>query len=135
MNQLKDFNNYFLSFENQTQANFIARLKQEQNLLRKIINRVHTIRETSFCGTGYAITEIITFFLTLGMIFIKIEPFYESIFFISFVSFILIYMIFFIKDLDNPFGYSQEDSLVEEVSLKPVLDSQKKLEEYCNNIT
>jgi len=134
MKQLKDFNDYFLAFENQTQANFIARLKQEQSLLRKIVNRVHTIRETSFCGTGYAITEIITFFLTLGMIFIKIEPFYESIFFISFVSFILIYMIFFIKDLDNPFGYSKEDSLVEEVSLKPVLDSQKRLEEYCKSI-
>ena len=62
------------------------------------------------------------------MVFIKIEPFYESIFFISFVSFILVYMIFFIKDLDNPFGYFYEDSLVEEVSLKPVLDNQKTLE-------
>lgn len=134
MDQLRDFNDYFLAFENQTQANFIVRLKQEQNLLRKIINRVHTIRETSFCGTGYAITEIITFFLTAGMIFIKIEPFYESVFFISFVSFILIYMIFFIKDLDNPFAYSSKDSLVEDVSLKPVLDSQKRLEEYCADI-
>jgi hypothetical protein len=49
-------------------------------------------------------------------------------FFISFVSFILVYMIYFIKDLDNPFGYSETDSLVEDVSLKPLLDSQKRLD-------
>lgn len=47
-------------------------------------------------------------------------------------SFIMIYMIFFIKDLDNPFGYSDKDHLVEEVSLKPILDAQKRLGEYCN---
>jgi len=134
MEKLKSFNDDFLSFETQTQANFIVRLKQEQNNIRKMINRIHTIRETSFLGTGYAIAEIITFILVLGLIFIKMDPFYESIFFISFVSFILIYMIFFIKDLDNPFGYNEEDSLVEEVSLKPVLDSQKRIEEYCKEL-
>lgn len=134
MKKLASFNDEFLSFESQTQANFIVRLKQEQNLIRKMINRIHTIRETSFLGTGYAIAEIITFILVLGLIFIKMDPFYESIFFISFVSFILIYMIYFIKDLDNPFGYSEEDSLVEEVSLKPIIDSGKRLEEYCSEI-
>lgn len=134
MDRLLEFNRYFIAFESQTQANFIVRLKQEQNLMRRMINRVHTIRETSFLGTGYAIAEIITSILTAGMICIKIEPFYESIFFISFVSFILIYMIFFIKDLDNPFGYSKEDNLIEEVSLKPILDNQKRIEAYCNQM-
>lgn len=134
MEHLTGFNEYFLVFENQTQANFIVRLKQEQNQLRRMINRVHTIRETSFLGSGYAIVEIITSVLTIGMICIKFEPFYESMFFVSFVSFILIYMIFFIKDLDNPFGYTQKDSLVEEVSLKPILDNQKELEEICHQI-
>jgi hypothetical protein len=128
MRKLQSFNTDFLNFEGQTQANFIARLKQEQSYIRKTINRVHTIRETSFLGTGYAITEIITFVLILGLIFIKMDPFYESIFFISFVSFILIYMIYFIKDLDNPFGYTEKENLVEEVSLKPLIDSQKRLE-------
>lgn len=134
MKRLLSFNDDFLAFESQTQANFIVRLKQEQNLIRKMINRIHTIRETSFLGTGYAIAEIITFILVVGLIFIKMDPFYESVFFISFVSFILIYMIYFIKDLDNPFGYNEENSLVEEVSLKPVLDSRRRLEEYCKEL-
>jgi predicted membrane chloride channel (bestrophin family) len=137
MAKLFSFNDDFLIFESQTQANFIVRLKQEQNLFRKMINRVHTIRETSFLGTGYAIAEIITSVLVFGLIFIQMEPLYESIFFVSFVSFILIYMIYFIKDLDNPFGYNIEDNLVEEVSLKPILDSQRRLRvriEAINNM-
>jgi hypothetical protein len=135
MEKLLSFNDDFFAFENQTQANFIVRLKQEQNSIRKIINRIHTIRETSFLGTGYAIVEIITFVLVVGLIFIKMDPFYESIFFVSFISFILIYMLYFIKDLDNPFGYSEEDSLVEEVSLKPILDSQKRIERYHQELS
>ncbi len=134
MKKLFSFNDDFLSFESQTQANFIVRLKQEQNFIRKMINRVHTIRETSFLGTGYAIAEIITFVLTVGLVFIKMDPFYESVFFVSFVSFILIYMIYFIKDLDNPFGYNDNSSLVEDVSLKPIKDSQKRLDSYLQEI-
>lgn len=134
MKKILSFNEDFLVFENQTQANFIVRLKQEQNSLRKIIKRAHTIRETSFLGTGYAIAEIMTFVLIVGLIFIKMSPFYESIFFVSFISFILIYMIYFIKDLDNPFGYNQDDNLVEEVSLKPVIDSYKRLSSYCEEM-
>lgn len=134
MQKLRSFDDDFLFFETQTQANFIVRLKQEQSNIRKMINRIHSIRETSFLGTGYAIAEIITSVLVFGLIFVKMSPFYESIFFISFVSFILIYMIYFIKDLDNPFGYNEEDNLVEEVSLKPILDSQKRLDLYCKEI-
>ena len=133
MNKLKSFNDDFLVFESQTQANFIVRLKQEQNNIRKMINRIHTIRETSFLGTGYAIAEIITSILVFGLIFIKMSPFYESAFFVSFVSFVLIYMIYFIKDLDNPFGFNEEESLVEEVSLKPLLDSKRRITSYIKD--
>lgn len=128
MQKLQDFNGYFLEFEKHTQANFIVRLKQEQNQIRNSLNRIHTIRETYFMGTAYAITEIITCVLILGLILVKITPFYESVFFVSFVSFILIYMIYFIKDLDNPFAYQKEESQVDEVSLQPLIESKKRIE-------
>lgn len=130
LGMLRSFNDDFLAFESQTQANFIVRMKQEQNAIRKMINRVHTIRETSFLGTGYAIVEIITSVLVFGLIVIRMDPFYESVFFVFFVSFMLVYMLFFIKDLDNPFGYTREESLVEEVSLKPLLDTRERLAVY-----
>ncbi|MDI9348351.1 MAG: hypothetical protein QM538_07600 [Methylacidiphilales bacterium] len=134
MSKLQSFNDDFLAFENLTQANFIVRLKQEQNAIRRMINRIHTIRETSFLGTGYAIVELITSILIIGLLFVNISPFFESVFFTAFVSFILIYMIYFIKDLDNPFSYSEADSLVEEVSLKPVLDCQKRIDQLCQTL-
>lgn len=132
--KLRSFNDDFLIFEDQTQANFIVRLKQEQNAIRKAIRRIHTIRETSFIGTGYAIAEIITVILLIGLIVINMDPFVESLFFVSFVSFILIYMIFFIKDLDNPFGYYEDDSVSDEVSLHPLIDTQKRLQSYCDEL-
>jgi predicted membrane chloride channel (bestrophin family) len=122
LDQITALNDYFLAFEPLTQANFIVRMKQEQNNLRRIITRIHTIRETSFNPSGYAIAEIITGLLCFGLVFTKIDPYYESLFFVAFVSFILIYMVMLIKDLDNPFGYYKEENLSADVSLRPIQD-------------
>jgi len=120
-------NDYFLALEQLTQANFIVRLKNEQNNLRRLITRIHTIRETSFNPAGYAIAEIISVIMCIGLIFTKIDPYYESIFFVAFVSFILIYMVMLIRDLDNPFGYYEKENYADEVSLKPLLDLEKRI--------
>lgn len=133
MKEIFKFNDFFYKFESQTQPNFIVRLKQEQTNLRRIITRSHTIRKTSFLGSGYAIAEIITFILSIAMIILNIEPFYESIFFVSFVSFILIYMVFFIKDLDNPFSYAEE-GLTEEIPLQPIINSQKRIQKMYDSL-
>lgn len=127
LNKITGMNDYFLAFEKLTQANFIARMKNDQSNLRKLINRTHTIRETSFNPAGYAIAEIISAILCIGFIFIKINPYYESIFFVGFVSFILIYMVMLIRDLDNPFGYYEKENYADEVSLKPLFDLKKRL--------
>jgi hypothetical protein len=127
LNRITGFNDHFLALEPLTQANFIVRLKNEQSILRKLITRIHTIRETSFNPAGYAIAEIISAILCIGLIFTKIDPYYESVFFVAFVSFILIYMVLLIKDLDNPFGYYEEESYADEVSLKPLFDLEKRI--------
>lgn len=132
--QLRTFNDDFVALEPLTQANFIARLKQEQNVLRRVVRRIHTIRETSFIGAGYAIAEIITTILLLGLIIIHMEPFSESLFFVSFVAFILVYMIYFIKDLDNPFGYYDKTNLAADVSLFPLEDSKRRLTSYLEEM-
>jgi hypothetical protein len=124
---ISGYNEYFLKFERETQPNFITRLKQEQNILRKLLVRAHTIRETSFVVAGYAIVEAITFILIIGMVFVNITPYYENVFLISFVSFFLIYMILFLKDLDNPFGYYEKEDVSDEVSLKPIQDAIGRL--------
>ena len=133
MDQLTAFNQHFLQFETLTQANFISRLKQEQHNVRKMIIRIHSIRETSFSAAAYAIAEIITVILSLGLIVVKIDPYRESVFFVAFVTFILIYMVFLVRDLDNPFGHYNKLTQSDEVSLKPLTDLQARLEsrEHC----
>jgi len=129
MADLEELNECFINLEDLSHPPYIARLKNEQNLIRKAVNRAHTMKDTDFIGTGYAIAEILTFLLVIGLVFIKIEPFYEGVFFIAFVSFMLVYMIFFLKGLDNPFGYGKE-SAVENVSLKPFLQAKKRLDSW-----
>ncbi len=128
LDQITKLNDYFFAFEPLTQANFIVRMKQEQSNLRRLVTRIHTIRDTSFNPSGYAIAEVITALLSFGLIFTKIDPYYESLFFVAFVSFILIYMVLLIKDLDNPFGYYHQENVSEDVPLKPIQDVIQRLE-------
>lgn len=118
----------YVLLEKHTQPNYIARLKQEQNNLRRIITRIHTIRETDFVFSGYFIASTTTFLLILGMIFLKIEPFYESLFFVGLVTYLLLFLLKLIKDLDNPFGHYERTSF-EEVSIKPIDDAIVRITE------
>ena len=63
-----------------------------------------------------------------GLLLIKIEPFYESLFFLGFVIFLILYMILLIKDLDNPFDYSDKGESPGEVALFPIHEVKTRLE-------
>lgn len=127
MGKITALNPHFLAVEPLTQANFIVRMKQEQSAVRRLVTRIHTIRETDFNPSAYAIAEIISMILTIGLIFTNIEPYYESLFFLAFVSFVQSYMVRLIHDLDNPFEYYSDGSMIENVSLKPLNDLQARL--------
>ena len=127
MGQISGLNDHFLALEPHTQANFIARLKQEQSALRRIIIRIHTIRETDFISSGYFIARTTTSFLLVGLVSARIEPFYESLFFLVVVSYLLLFLQFLIRDLDNPFGYNEAESS-EDVSVKPLEDALADLQ-------
>ncbi len=121
MAKVDGLDEFFVAFESLTQANFIVRLKQEQNAIRRMLVRIHTIRETSFISSGYMVAEMTTLLVIVGLILSKIDPFYESLFFVGVISFLMVFLNLLIRDLDNPFGYDEGDS-VEDVSLKPLDD-------------
>ncbi len=121
----------FAAMEQWTQATLVARLKQEQSNLRRTIIRIHTIRETSFVSAGYLLSDIITILLCIGLILAKIEPFYESLFFVSVISYLMIFLLILIRDLDNPFGYYERYSGAD-VSLKPLEDAAHRLAQIAS---
>lgn len=108
-------------------VNYIVRLKNEQNTIRKMVLRIDTIRDTDFIGSAYTIVEIMGLVITAGMIIIKIEPFMASMFFSILVSFLISYMFFLIRDLDDPFDYSTKGESGTEVSLKPLHDLKRDI--------
>ncbi len=133
MEELRNMSRFFTDFEAITQANFIARLKQEQSMLRKILIRIHTIRETSFIPSGYLIAMTTTGLLLFGLILVKMDPFYESLFFVGVIAFLLSFLLLLIRDLDNPFGYYESGSM-EEISLTPLKDVITRLQSLLESV-
>lgn len=124
-------NDFFVSFDKEgVQPNYIIKMKTEQNVIRKIILRIDTIRDTGFIGSAYAIVEAMWIAIAFGLIIIKIEPFYASLFFTILVMFLISYMFLLIKDLDNPFDYSVKGESGTEISLKPIREFEISLNEF-----
>lgn len=116
-------NEFFIALDKEgVQANYIIKMKNEQNSLRKIILRIDTIRDTEFVGSAYAIVEAMGFLVALGLLVIRIEPFYASLFITLLVTFLIFYMFLLIKDLDNPFDYPGKGERGTEISLRPLHD-------------
>jgi hypothetical protein len=130
LKKISQMNDFFVDFDKEgIQANYIIKMKNEQNMIRKIILRIDTIRDTSFAGSAYAILEAMGFLTVIGLLIIKIEPFYASLFLTLLITFLISYMIYLIKDLDNPFDYSLHGETGTEISLKPIHDFFSELEE------
>lgn len=121
LEKISSMNAFFAKFDSEgLQAPYIIKMKNEQNSIRKMLMRIDTIRETDFVSSAYAIVEIMGGLISIGLIIIKIEPFYVSLFFTVIVTFLIYYMVFLIKDLDNPFDYSTNGEEGTEISLNPI---------------
>jgi hypothetical protein len=120
LDSLDELTVQFAAIEKWTQATFIARLKTEQSALRRTFVRIETIRDTSFVSSAYLLADMITSALCLGLILVNMAPvhFLETLLTTSVISFLLVFLILLIRDLDNPFGYYEEYSGAD-VTLKP----------------
>ena len=128
MDKVYALGDFFMALEPFTQANFIVRLKQEQNAISRIVTRIHTIRETAFVASGQTMAKIATVFVLLGLLTLKVSPWYESVFLVGMVAWFLSYLILLINDLDNPFNYAEDGRPSgQEVSLKPLDDLETRI--------
>ena len=128
LENIENYTEHFSKLEDSIPVNYIVKLKQEQSSLRKWLIRIQVIRDTDFVSSAYAILETLALLIIAGLLLIKIEPFYESLFFLGFVVFLILYMILLIKDLDNPFDYSDKGDSPGEVALFPVHEVRARME-------
>lgn len=127
MAQVDALTPHLAEMERWAQATLVARLKGEQANVRRILVRIHTVRETSFVASGYLLADVITSLMCAGLVLSRIEPFYESLFFVTVISYLMVFLLLLIRDLDNPFGYYERGS-GEDVSLKPLEDALVRID-------
>jgi hypothetical protein len=132
--RVSGMNEFLLAFESLTQPNFIVRMKQEQNNIRRMILRIDAIRDTPFLSVGYSMSYIGTAALLAGLLFANIEPYYEATFYLAAIGFLMIYLTVLIKDIDNPFDHYKGGAESAHVSLKPVFDVEERLRGYAEDL-
>lgn len=108
-------------------ATLQARLMAEMGGLLKSINRIDTIRQTSFLPLVYWLAYASTALLCTGLVFMATTTILEAIFFIFVIAFLLIFLIRLIADIDNPFGFSDANS-AEDVALDVLVQAVERLE-------
>ncbi len=121
LGHIEKLNDFFLAFQPLTQPNFIVRLKQEQSVLRLLVIRINTIKETSFVGAGYMAVGITSVLLVVSLLFANIAQLPAELFLLGAITFMFAYTIMLIKDMDDPFEYRDNKKRGSvEVSLAPL---------------
>lgn len=131
--EISELNKFMGEFEPLTQANFIVRLKNEQNSIRRMMIRVNVLRDTPFYDTSYKLAKLTVGFLLIMLTLLTASPFYEYLFFIGVIVFINVFLVNLIRDLDDPFEYNEEQTN-DEVSLKPLSDLEKRIEKRMSHL-
>jgi hypothetical protein len=84
---------------------FIARLFQEQNSVRRRLIRIEATRETYFARSSYVIAEIMGVLFILGLVFARTDSSCESVIFDGMILFLLTYLLIFNRDVHDQFEY------------------------------
>ena len=109
-----------------------GRLMTEMANILKSLNRIEVIRETDFATIVYLLAYAAAGILCVGLTLIKNDAtsIYNNGFFLFSLSWILIFILHLINDLDNPFGFSDQSS-AEDVDLTILESTQSRLKEIC----
>lgn len=111
-----------------------GRLMSEMAAVLRSVNRIETIRETSFVPLVYWLANAGAALLCGGLVLMKGSSISESVFFLFVIAFLLIFLLNLISDIDNPFGFSDPDS-AEDVSLEVLEAAAGRLQELAVEAT
>ncbi|MBI3740787.1 MAG: hypothetical protein HY257_03385 [Chloroflexi bacterium] len=110
-----------------------SHLIDDANVLRRLLIRVDVIRRTSFIQSGYAILDLLVGSTLVTLIFANFKNLFQQILIVGFLALIYIYMIRFIRDIDDPFEYDASGAAgAAEVDLFPLTDYRARLEAAQN---
>ncbi len=98
----------------------LARVFNELSTLRRVLTRSSVISRTGFLATGYALLEVLLVVMAGIMLIVKFKNLIATIIVVFFITLVYVYMYKLIKDIDDPFEYSEEHTGAAEVALFPL---------------
>ncbi len=121
------FSDDFIRMDKEAPVPIMVRLRNEQNNLMKLLIRIKVIRDTSFGYSAQLAASLMVFLFALSLLLLRIEPFAEGLFNTSLFVFILVSIIFIIRDTDNPFEYEEDHTGIDEVSFDVLYDFKERI--------
>ena len=127
MADLRALNPLFMVFAPNIQAGFTTRLKSEQANMRKLVIRMDTMRRTSYVSAGYLIAEITALVILVLLLVTEVGQLAPTVLVVGLISYLLIYVLALIRDLDNPFEYREGKPGAADVNLEVLERSEDRL--------
>jgi predicted membrane chloride channel (bestrophin family) len=127
MADLRALNPLFTVFAPKIQAGFTTRLKSEQATMRRLVIRMDTMRRTSYVSAGYLIAEVTALVILALLLITQIGQLAPTLLVVGVISYLLVYVLALIRDLDNPFEYSGGKPGAADVDLDVLERSEDRL--------
>lgn len=105
--------------------NYVVRLKTEQGNVRKTVLRVQHIQKTQFLPSAFILAASIVTLIIFLLLFIRTEGSPESMIVFGLISYMFVYIIRLIQEIEQPF--QQGISTLDDVSLFLLHDFEEKL--------
>jgi hypothetical protein len=116
------------TLEQQGAGPHATRALRELSTLRRVVTRIGVISRTGFLASGYALLETLTLAIVGLLLISRFKNRITEVTLVSFVSLIYIYMVRLIRDIDDPFEYSEGASRgAAEVELFPLDEYRARL--------
>jgi hypothetical protein len=125
--EVRRLNPFFMVFAAKIQAGFTTRLKSEQGNIRKLLIRMDTMRRTSYVSAGYLIAEVTALMILVLLMITEIGAVAPTILVVGVITYLMVYMLALIRDIDNPFEYRGGLPGPADVDLSVLEDSETRL--------
>ncbi|MBU0757974.1 MAG: hypothetical protein KKF44_07930 [Nanoarchaeota archaeon] len=102
----------------------VVRLKSHQHELRKAVMRIYQIKRTKFIPAAYNIAMIMVALTICLLLLLRFDTYVDAMVFTGVVSYIFLYVVLLIKDVDDPFEMEEGSSA--DVNLR-LLDDYKNM--------
>lgn len=105
LHSLTDLNRQLAPLQQVTEAPLMGRVQAEQNRLRQLILQIQYVRDNTFISPAYLLLELFILTAAVSLLLVQGDTFIASLVISAFLFTAFLYLLFLIRDLDNPFEY------------------------------